>query len=294
MITDDRIFLCPACHAPLEFQCQGDRSACTCGFQWQTADGVPVLIADLGATQRLINEALDSDRGTWYRASQAGLWQGPYRHHLRKRQAFVEDILGRFANERRCLGRGLDLGCGDGLNTMWLSRFFQRTYASDYNLVRLARARERVPQTCLFLADINNYPIRDDAFDVVFFNHVLEHIPDDLGALRQVYRILAPGGLLVLGIPNEGAQFWQWAYKRQPRMLATSDHVHFYTAETAADRCREAGFSIEGVHPIGWGVPHWTLDALIRRFKWVDDLLESLGKRFLPDQATSLYLLLRK
>ena len=41
-------------------------------------------------------------------------------------------------------------------------------------------------------------------------------------------------------------------------------------------------------------MPHWTLDAVVRRFKWVDDGLEKLGRRFLPGQATSLYLLLIK
>jgi hypothetical protein len=51
---------------------------------------------------------------------------------------------------------------------------------------------------------------------------------------------------------------------------------------------------VQATHPIGWGVPHWTLDAVIRRFKWVDDGLELFGRRFLRGQATSLYLLASK
>jgi SAM-dependent methyltransferase len=144
------------------------------------------------------------------------------------------------------------------------------------------------------MADITDYPMLDDSLDIIFFNHVLEHIPDDMLALREVYRILRPGGLLILGVPNEGAAFWQMAYRLQPGVSASSDHLHHYTADTIAAKCIEAGFRLREVHPIGWGVPHWTLDALIRRFEWVDDGLEALGRRWLPSQATSLYLLLGK
>ena len=69
------------------------------------------------------------------------------------------------------------------------------------------------------MADICDYPAEDDCFDVIFFNHVLEHIPDDVAALREVRRILKPGGLLVLGVPNEGAAFWQLAYRLQPKTM---------------------------------------------------------------------------
>ena len=64
--------------------------------------------------------------------------------------------------------------------------------------------------------------------DVVFLNHVLEHVPDDEGALRSVRRVLRPGGLLILGVPNEGCGWWQLAYRLQPKSRAQSDHVHFY------------------------------------------------------------------
>jgi SAM-dependent methyltransferase len=129
---------------------------------------------------------------------------------------------------------------------------------------------------------------------VIFFNHVLEHIPDDVGALAEAYRILKPGGLLILGVPNEGVWFWQLAYRLQPGMLRTSDHVHFYTAETLTEKCRAAGLSVREVKHIGYGVPHWTLDAGLRQFKFVDDVFEAAGKVICPMQATSLYFSLSK
>ncbi len=170
---------------------------------------------------------------------------------------------------------GLDLGCGDGTNLHWLRSHFVRLYASDYNLLRLLRAAKLGIDARLFMADICNYPAEDDSFDAIFFNHVLEHIPDDAAALREARRILKPGGLLVLGVPNEGAAFWQLAYRLQPKTQAASDHQHFYTAETVTARCEAAGLTVKKIHPIGWGVPHWTLDAVVRRFKWIDDGLEN-------------------
>jgi 2-polyprenyl-3-methyl-5-hydroxy-6-metoxy-1,4-benzoquinol methylase len=141
---------------------------------------------------------------------------------------------------------------------------------------------------------VTNYPTNDDLFDVIFFNHVLEHIADDLTALREVRRILKPGGLLILGVPNEAEWFWQLAYRLEPRFRRTSDHVQFYTAESIEAKCRDAGFMLRETKHIGYGPPHWTLDALVRRFKTVDDALEAIGTRLFPRQASSLYLALGK
>jgi SAM-dependent methyltransferase len=258
-------------------------------------EGIPLLVQDRRTIEATIDEARRQGSESWYTKPQLDQWTGPYRHHVGKRKAWVEAVLAEYAAGRDGAGLvGLDLGCGDGVNLRWLHAHFSRLYGSDYNLLRLLRAAKLGIDVRLFMADIGNYPAQGDSFDVIFLNHVLEHIPDDVGALREVRRILKPGGLLILGIPNEGAAFWQLAYRLQPKLRATSDHRHFYTASSVAARCQEAGLIVRNIHFIGWGVPHWTLDAVIRRFKWVDDGLEKLGRRFLQGQATSLYLLLSK
>jgi ubiquinone/menaquinone biosynthesis C-methylase UbiE len=260
-----------------------------------SVDGIPVLLKDRALTEQKIEEAIKLGKAEWYDADQLSQWQGPYRHHLLKRKQYVEQLLATHRQDRTGIRVvGLDLGCGDGSNLGWISRHFSETYASDYNLLRLRRARRAHCHASLFLADIANYPANDESFDVIFFNHVLEHIPDDLGALREVHRILRSGGLCILGVPNEGAAFWQLAYRLQPKSLATTDHVHFYTANSVSKKCREAGFSVREVHRMGWGVPHWTMDAALRKWKCVDDFLERLGRTLLPGQASSLYLILAK
>jgi SAM-dependent methyltransferase len=219
----------------------------------------------------------------------------PWRHHLRKRRRYVEGVLASTlaARGQARFGRLLDLGCGDGNNLHWLATYAERLYGSDYNAVRLARARARVPAATLFLADILDYPAADGAFDCVFFNHVLEHIADDVRALASVRRILAPDGLLVLGVPNEGCWWWQLAYRRAPETLATTDHVHFYTADTVTARLREGGFAVTAVEHLGWGPPDWQWDGRLRGYKLLDDVFEWFGRRLLPQQASSLYLIAR-
>lgn len=288
------VFRCPSCGSDLVESRDRSWTCDACGRAVPQEHGVDLLVRDPEALRERLDEARSGIRGDWYQAPQGGQLTGPYRHHILKRRKWVEQAIAAYKAGRDEPIRGLDLGCGDGTNIPWLAAQVDRLYASDYNLVRLARARLHTQAVRVFLADILDYPTQPDSFDLIFWNHVIEHIPDDVGALREVRRILKPGGLLILGTPNEGAAFWQWAYRFQPKMRATSDHVHFYTADSLRKKCIAAGFQVREIHALGWGVPHWSMDAAIRRFKWVDDIMESVGRRLLPKQATSLYLLLGK
>lgn len=292
--TSETIFRCPACHHPWRLRTDGAAECPQCSFLAPVIDGVPVLVRDREAVERAIDEAKQSGRANWYQDPQMGQWTGPYRHHLLKRKAYVEKVLSRFKTERSGPLVGLDLGCGDGSNFSWLKDYFDVLYGSDYNLTRLARASRLNGPQGVFMADATDYPAQNAVFDAIYFNHVLEHIPNDAGALSEVARILKPGGLAVLGVPNEGAFFWQLAYRLQPSARAGTDHCHFYTAESIGQKCLRAGFDILEVHPIGWGVPHWSLDARLRASRWVDDWFEILGRALIPSQATSLYLVLTK
>ncbi len=50
-------------------------------------------------------------------------------------------------------------------------------------------------------ADATRLPFADNAFELVIANHIMEHIPNDLLALRELYRVLQPGGIAVLQVP---------------------------------------------------------------------------------------------
>jgi SAM-dependent methyltransferase len=256
--------------------------------------GSPVLVRDPTAHEAQLAEAR-SVNPLWYEDVQPAEAVSPWRHHIRKRRRYVQGLLAREVAARGWTKATsvLDLGCGDGNNLAWLAPFAEQLYASDYNPVRVARSAARPEQPVVFLADLLDYPAADAAFDVVFFHHVLEHIPDDRAALAEVRRILAPGGFLVLGVPNEGAWWWQWAYDRAPEVRASTDHVHFYTAGTLVARMEAAGLRVEEVHHMGWGPPDFHWDTKLRGSKLLDDLFEAVGRIVLPRQASSLYVLAR-
>jgi ubiquinone/menaquinone biosynthesis C-methylase UbiE len=283
-------FACPACHG-VAFngsECAG------CGHPVAVHGGIPVLVKDFAQLSEQLDEAAKSDKAEWYKDDHAGAWQGPYRHHLKKRVDLVTNYLRSVIAEYKTPPALLDMGCGDGGNFFWLSTLGADLYASDYNLLRLQRADGRGMAKRIALADILNYPAPDNQFDIVFFNHVLEHIVEDERALAETFRILKPGGTCVLGVPNEGSFWWQMAYKFEPQSMKTTDHVQFYTAKALSAKARKAGFDIDQTHHIGWGLPHWSLDNRVRGYKFLDDLFEKIGRVLIPTQASSLYLFLRK
>src|SRR5690606_19404926 len=52
-------------------------------------------------------------------------------------------------------------------------------------------------------ADICNLPFSDESFDIILCNHVLEHIPDDLKAMEELYRVMKPGGWGIFQVPQD-------------------------------------------------------------------------------------------
>lgn len=286
---------CPACGAGALAPRSGSLRCGACFSSPPQHDGVVLLVRDPARLEAEL-EAARRANPAWYVAPQPEAGESPWRHHLEKRRRYVEAVLRRELSARGVARatRLLDLGCGDGTNLVWLAPFAERVLGVDYNVLRLVRARHVAPGAALFLGDLLDLPVPDGFVDVVFLNHVIEHVPDDARALREAHRILAPGGLLVLGTPNEGAFWWQLAYRRAPEVRAATDHVHFYTADTIGRRMREAGFALREVEHLGWGPPDWHWDARLRGRKWVDDLFEWVGRRVMPRQASSLYLVATK
>jgi 2-polyprenyl-3-methyl-5-hydroxy-6-metoxy-1,4-benzoquinol methylase len=288
-------FRCVKCGGRLA-EPDGEGIKCvSCEAAYPTVSGVPLLVNDWVKHEHEISHA-QALKPDWYIEEQLGGQASPWRHHLKKRIRYVEHVIQHHLQKNGIarVPRLLDLGCGDGTNLPWLAPFAERIYGSDYNPLRLRRAQKRVPDATLFLADILDYPSADDQFDVIFFNHVIEHIKDDVAALATVARILKPGGLLILGTPNEGSWWWQLAYDRAPQTRATTDHVHFYTGKTISAKIAGQGLSIRHVEHLGWGPPDWEWDMKLRGYKILDDAFEWIGRLLLPSQASSLYILAEK
>jgi SAM-dependent methyltransferase len=97
-------------------------------------------------------------------------------------------------------------------------------------------------------ADITDLPFRDASFDLVVCLHVLEHVPDDKQGIRELYRVLRPGGKAVVQLPpspfEETLEDERVAspFERE-RLFGQYDHVRLAGADYA-DRLAEPGFDV--------------------------------------------------
>ncbi len=101
-------------------------------------------------------------------------------------------------------------------------------------------------------ADICNLPFADNEFDVILCNHVLEHIPDDKTAMKELFRVMKPGGWGIFQVPQDLQREHTFEddsitdKKERTRIFGQYDHVRVY-GKDYFDRLRDAGFQVEAV-----------------------------------------------
>jgi ubiquinone/menaquinone biosynthesis C-methylase UbiE len=94
--------------------------------------------------------------------------------------------------------RILDAGCGTGLN---LRSMPPGSIGIDINPRNVAVVSRRLPHHEVVLGDVEEMPFADASFDAVACTEVLEHVPNPARALREVHRVLRPGGSLIGSVP---------------------------------------------------------------------------------------------
>jgi glycosyltransferase involved in cell wall biosynthesis/ubiquinone/menaquinone biosynthesis C-methylase UbiE len=154
--------------------------------------------------------------------------------------------------------RVFDCGCGMGFYLMALGRLRDLDLVGlDGDLDRLQWARREGVPADLLSGNIERLPFADDSFDRVLMSEVLEHIADDRAALREILRVLKPGGILALSVPHARFPFWWdpinnvWIalggapIRSGPIAGIWSNHERLYEPSALAERMREAGFELE-------------------------------------------------
>lgn len=101
-------------------------------------------------------------------------------------------------------------------------------------------------------ADICDLPFDNNSFDVIFCNHVLEHIPDDTTAMEELYRILKPNGWGIFQIPQDLTRENTFEddsitdKKERTKIFGQYDHVRIYGRDYF-DKLRSVGFMVEEI-----------------------------------------------
>jgi len=164
-----------------------------------------------------------------FRIEQSHWWYTGRRKIL---ASFIEDICRRVTDRRP---RILDVGCGTGANLLMLSKFGDAE-GVDVSEDALAFCRERGLEN-VKLGAAEQLPYEDGTFDLVTALDVVEHLDDDLAGLREMRRVLRPGGRVLLFVPTF---MFLWGLQDD-----VSNHRRRYRMPELGRVLEQAGFQIE-------------------------------------------------
>ena len=187
--------------------------------------------------------------------------------------------------------RILDIGCGSGRHMAETARRTGTlTVGTDINRKDLLDARNRMAfleeigaihgRWDLGISDITALPFPDNTFNLVICSEVLEHIPDHKTAVKELVRVLKPGGELVVSVPRYFPEKICWILSRDYRS-SPGGHIRIYDKKEIQDIITASDIVLIGFH---WAhslhVPYWWLKCLLG-IKRNDALLVNLYHRFL-------------
>ncbi len=198
--------------------------------------------------------------------------------------------------------RLLDVGSGTGLFAKEMSHHFD-VCAMDASAHSLAYLERVLPADRIFEGTLDQTRWEDETFDVITALDVLEHIEDDHAASKAMYRLLRPGGLLVLTVPASMALWSDFDerlhhFRRYNRLglaaLFSLPHWEIQTLRYTNWPVYPAVYlarripSIRRVRPENRIPPHWVNRLLYRQFFW------SAVTRFRAPFGVSLLLVARR
>ena len=166
----------------------------------------------------------------------------------------------------------LDLGCGDGQLTRRIAESGAHVLGVDASAEMVAAARERGMEA--ERANAEALPFRDAAFDAVFSNAALHWVRDQDAMMKQVHRVLKPGGRFVAemgGHGNVAAIYVAFTAVLQRRGFADRENgVNYYpTAESYTERLKRHGFKVEQMAtiPRPTKLPESGMEGWLRTFR---------------------------
>jgi len=155
----------------------------------------------------------------------------------------------------------LDCACGRGFYLNMLRYVSQcRLIGLELDWPVIQKAQQNVghlPNLLLTNANIYQLPYADDTFDGVILSEILEHVDRDVDGLKEVFRVLKPGGVVAVTVPNANYPFWWDPINRTlenvfhthiqhgPLAGIWANHVRLYTAEQLRASVSAAGFAVE-------------------------------------------------
>lgn len=128
--------------------------------------------------------------------------------------------------------------------------------------------------------DLHDIPLEDNRFDVVFCNHVMEHVTDALRCMQELHRVMKPGGWGILQVPqdiNRAETYEDWSItspEEREKHFWQYDHVRLFGRDYP-DWLRKAGWEVVEYDPKNY----FSLDQIERYRMQPDEILYVVHKR---------------
>ena len=163
-------------------------------------------------------------------------------------------------------GRLLDVGCGEGFV---LAAFASRGWnvrGIDYSTDGVTSMNpdqvENVEQGDLF--ELLEVQVSSKVqYDLIWLGNVLEHIPSPIEVMHKIHAMVAPGGLLIVTVPNDGSDYQEHLLQSgaipERFWITIPDHLSYFTSDSLARTARETGWTvsdIQGDFPIDLFLSH--------------------------------------
>lgn len=156
----------------------------------------------------------------------------------------------------------LEVGCGRGFYINSISHLFPESNIWGIDLCEKylsIAAKNKGKNVRLLKSDATDLPFENNYFDIIIASEILEHIPNDIRAISEMYRVLKPDGKIVITIPSKNYPFFwdpiNWVLERTFKCHLPSniwwlsgiwaDHVRLYSEKEITKKVINMGFKIE-------------------------------------------------
>lgn len=172
--------------------------------------------------------------------------------------------------------RLLELGCGQGRILRHLAEKGllpeKNIYAIDQSKTAVDYVKEQMPEAHLSVGDIYQLEFAANSFQACLLMETIEHLEEPIPALREIFRVIAPGGLLYVSFPNFLSLPWLpfriLAEKlNRPEWIVLQPIDKIYTVFHVIKLVRQAGFEFQEGIGCGYGPPYfyrWEKDWMTR------------------------------
>lgn len=165
-------------------------------------------------------------------------------------------VLPKLEKVRPAKGKLLEIGCSTGrlLNEIQKAGWLASGVEPDKWAYNLAKETYGLDVINAYFQDAG---YANEIFDVILMFHVIEHIPNPFNSLKQLNKLIKPGGILVMETPRYDTIWFKMLKGRERSVIP--GHLHYFTKKSLTDMASKAGFELIELDSVGRTL---TLDRL--------------------------------